>query len=289
MTMLHEFLARHGEDAVLVRVTDARGSTPREAGTVMAVTREGSCGTIGGGRLEWEAMEAARAMLARNAGRLDRHILDQALGPALGQCCGGRVRLELRRAGTRDLDAARRSHAKEWSAHPPVLVFGAGHVGLALARALAPLPLRVTLVDERPEAMRSVPDGVDWALTPLPEVVVENAPAGACFVVLTHSHALDFQIAATALARGDAAYVGMIGSATKRVKFRREAVRGGLPVERAEALVCPMAPHARRDKRPEVIAAFVAAEVLGAALRSRGAGTVADDALAPYRPTMIAQ
>ena len=289
MTPLHEFLQTHGEDAILVRVTDARGSTPREEGAIMAVTRERICGSIGGGRLEWEAMETARGMLARDVGRLDRHILDQALGPALGQCCGGRVRLELRRAGTRDLEAARRRHVSDWAGYPPVLVFGAGHVGLALARALAPLPLRVTLVDERAEAMREVPGGIDWALTPLPETVVDAAAPGTSYVVLTHSHALDFQIATAALAREDAAYVGMIGSATKRAKFRAQAVRDGLPAEIAERLVCPMAPHTRRDKRPEVIAAFVAAEVLGAALRSRGARPIADGPLAAHRPAMAAE
>ena len=284
MVRMHEFLERQGDNAVIVRVTDAKGSTPREAGTLMAVAPDETCGTIGGGRLEWEAMEAARAMLAKGAGRLDLTVLDRALGPSLGQCCGGRVRLELRRANERDTKSARERYADDWVTQPPVLVFGAGHVGLALARAFAPLPLRTTFVDERVEAVRALPEETDWELTAIPEAVVRDAGAGTCFVILTHSHATDFEIAKAALRRGDAAYVGMIGSATKRAKFLAEAARSGLPREASERLMCPMAPHARRDKRPEVIAAFVAAEVLGAALRSRGAGVVTDRPLAAHRP-----
>ena len=285
---LHEFLGLHGDDAVLVRVMEVLGSTPREAGALMAVTRDGAHGTIGGGRLEYDAMAAARDMLARGAGPRDIHIVDQPLGPSIGQCCGGRVRLEMRRAHESDLRRAEARHVEEWRARPAVLVFGAGHVGLALARALAPLPLRTTLVDERSDAIRQVPKGVDWELTPLPEAIVEAAAPGTSFVVMTHDHALDFQIAAAALRRGDAAYVGMIGSATKRVRFRNQAVREGLPREIAERLICPMAAHARRDKRPEVIAAFVAAEVLGAALRARGARAVSDRPLGRHRPMIAA-
>ena len=98
-------------------------------------------------------------------------------------------------------------------------------------------------------------------LTPLPEEIVRRAPPGAAFVVLTHDHALDFLIAREALARGDAAYVGMIGSRTKRVSFQRWLARGGarsIP----RPLVCPIGAAGRPDKRPEVIAAFVAAEIM---------------------------
>ena len=280
---LSSFIRDH--DAVLITVSDARGSTPREAGTTMAVSIDATHGTIGGGRLEHEAIDAARALLASNAGPRDRHVLDRPLGPALDQCCGGRVRLDLRRAGPRDVPWAERRERESAERAPPVFVFGSGHVGHALANALAPLPLGVRVVDERREALDGLPPAIRRIATPLPEGIVLEAPPGACFVVMTHSHALDFEIARAALARGDAAYVGMIGSATKAAKFRSYALREGMGRETAERLACPMAPHARRDKRPEVIAAFVAAEVLGAALRARGAGAVNDLPLAPARST----
>jgi xanthine dehydrogenase accessory factor len=104
------------------------------------------------------------------------------------------------------------------------------------------------------------PPGAQAELTPLPEETVRRAGPGASFVVLTHDHALDFLVAREALARGDAAYVGMIGSRTKRVSFHRW-LRSAGPVDTG-ALVCPIGAAGRPDKRPEVIAAFVAAEIM---------------------------
>ena len=161
---------------------------------------------------------------------------------------------------------ARKSHvlgrATESRALPQVMIFGAGHVGRALAEALALLPLRTTLIDSRPEEMRLAPSGVDALLTPLPEAAVREAPAGSAFVVLTHDHALDFLIVREALARGDAAYVGMIGSRTKLAQFRRWLRDDEDGAPDTSALVCPIGAAGRPDKRPEVIAAFVAAEIL---------------------------
>jgi xanthine dehydrogenase accessory factor len=243
--------------ALLVGVEDARGSTPREAGAWMLVSRTGLLGTIGGGQLEYLAIDAARALLAR--GGL-RQSLDVPLGPAIGQCCGGRTRLAVIRAEgpTRERLLALAARARE--ALPEVYVLGAGHVGRALAAALALLPVRAVLVDGRPEELALAASGTETALTPIPEDLVRRARPGAAFVVLTHDHALDFLITREALARGDAAYVGMIGSKTKRVSFDRWLREAG-PVDTGP-LVCPIGAAGRPDKRPEVIAAFVAAEIM---------------------------
>ncbi|MEM1343803.1 MAG: xanthine dehydrogenase accessory protein XdhC [Pseudomonadota bacterium] len=254
--------------AALVTVERVRGSAPREAGAWMIVTNEGSEGTIGGGRLEYLAMEKARALLAGEGRALD---LALPLGPEIGQCCGGHVALSIRRvdeAVTAEI-AARR--AEESAVRPEVLVFGAGHTGLALARALALLPVRTALIDTRAEALSNAPEGIETHCTALPEHHVRAAAPGSAFVVLTHDHALDFLIAGEALARGDAAYVGLIGSATKRARFSRWlAGQGG---GSAAALTCPIGAPTR-DKRPEVIAAFTATEVmarLAAAIPARQA------------------
>jgi len=243
--------------AMLVRVQDARGSTPREAGAWMLASRKGLLGTIGGGQLEYLAIDAARALLAR--GGL-RQSLDVPLGPAIGQCCGGRTRLAVIRAEgpTRERLLALAANARE--ALPTVYILGAGHVGRALAAALALLPVRAVLVDGREEELSMAPAGVERVVTPLPEETVRKAPPGSAFVVLTHDHALDFLIAREALARGDAAYVGMIGSKTKRASFHRW-LRDAEPVDTGP-LVCPIGAAGRPDKRPEVIAAFVASEIV---------------------------
>jgi xanthine dehydrogenase accessory factor len=234
-----------------VRVTATQGSAPREAGATMWVTELATSGTIGGGALERSVIEAAREML--RVGEYQREI-DQPLGPEIGQCCGGRVQLLLQRQTTPPPEALTR---------PPVLIFGAGHVGTALARALALLPVKSTIIDERSDWLTPLSAIGHTVLTPLPETEVRAAPQGAAFVVLTHDHALDFLIVEAVLQRGDAAYVGMIGSATKRGRLVANLSRKGIDTD---ALVCPIGAGGSRDKRPEVIAASVAAEIAAALL-----------------------
>ena len=261
--MLSTALARllaAGEPAALVTVSEAQGSTPREAGAAMLVTLAATLGTIGGGGLELRATEIARAMLAQGEQERD---LDLPLGPLLGQCCGGRVRLELRAASAADLDRLAAAERLERKARPAVFVFGAGHTGRALARALAPLPLAVTVVDDRPDPA-DWPEAVRFVRRDDPAEVLAAAPAGAAFVILTHSHALDYRLADLALRRDDAAYIGLIGSGTKRVRFEASFLRGGGPPEALGRLTCPIGGAEVPDKRPEVIAALTAAELLRA-------------------------
>lgn len=252
-----------GQAVVLVRVAQALGSTPRESGAEMAVTAEALAGTIGGGRLEWIALDEARRLLA--AGET-ASTLDVPLGPEIGQCCGGRVRLSFALVDGALLAELEGRALAQMQARPQALVFGAGHTGTALARALAPLPLAVTLVDSRPETLAAAIPGVRMLPLAMPEVSVRDAAPGAAFVAMTHSHDLDFLVTAEALARGDAAYAGMIGSATKRAVFVNWLEANGYGRELAEKLVCPIGGDKVRDKRPEVIAALTAAEIATALL-----------------------
>lgn len=247
-----------GEPAILVTVAEARGSTPREAGAAMLVTATSATGTVGGGALEMEGIAEARRMLA---GGEAASTLDIPLGPAIGQCCGGRVVLDLARASPAILALIEAGEAAAKAAHPIVMVFGAGHTGQALARALAPLPLRTLVVDPRADRLADLPDGIVRRRAAIPEGEVADAPPGSAFVVATHDHALDFLVASAALARRDAVYVGMIGSATKRESFRRYLGTHGQAGE-IDRLVLPIGGSSIRDKRPEVIAALVAAELL---------------------------
>ena len=229
---------------IRVRVISARGSTPRDAGAEMMVTAETVTGTIGGGQLEYMAIDRARQMLTRNE---DEAQMDIPLGPEIGQCCGGRVILQLDRdAPTPEI-------------HPDALIFGAGHVGRALALALQPLPVNATLIDTRAEELAQAAPGLVTRLTPLPEAEIRAARPGSAIVILTHDHALDFLLAAEALARTDLAYVGMIGSATKRAQFTRFAKQRGVD---PAALICPIGAGLTADKRPAVIAATTAAELI---------------------------
>ena len=193
----------------------------------------------------------------------DRETLDIPLGPEIGQCCGGRTILSVARLDQAGWASLAVAAAAERLSLPEVQIFGAGHVGRALAAALALLPVRPVLVDQRADELRLAAPGIDSLLTPLPEAAVRAASPGAAFVVMTHDHALDFLIAREALARDDAAYVGMIGSRTKRVSFERWLAREAAgPEVDTRKLVCPIGAAGRPDKRPEVIAAFVAVEIL---------------------------
>jgi xanthine dehydrogenase accessory factor len=268
-----------GVPAALVTVSVAKGSTPREAGAAMLVTREATFGTIGGGRLEWEAIARAHELLESGATEAE---VELPLGPAVGQCCGGHVTLALRRAGAGELAAREAAEAEAAAGLPTVLLFGAGHVGRALARALAPLPLQVRWIDGRPHEFPAEPiAGPAVVVTDRPLAEIEGAPAGSACFVLTHSHALDFELCSAALERGDFAYVGLIGSATKRARFERGFRELGVPPARDARLACPIGGAAVRDKRPAVIAALAAAELLVALARA-GEQAVAGEA-APGR------
>ncbi|GLS42735.1 xanthine dehydrogenase accessory protein XdhC [Methylobacterium brachythecii] len=259
---IREFL-RAEPSCVLVTVSGAAGSTPRDTDAWMVVSRTRLYGTIGGGQLEFMAIDQARRAL-RNGFAAEN--LDVPLGPAIGQCCGGRVGLSLAHVTEETaLQLVARSNA-EMAARPHVYVFGAGHVGRVLTAALALAPLRVVLVDTREGELSACPVlGVETCLTPMPEAVVRNAPPRSAFVVLTHDHALDFLIVAEALQRDDAVYVGMIGSKTKRATLRNWLAREAGGTKFFDRLICPIGGKVK-DKRPSVIATLVAAEILTATL-----------------------
>ncbi len=238
-----EFLDRAGP-AILVQVTEAAGSTPRDQGAWMLVSAAASHGTIGGGVVEHQAMAAARAML--NGATTSSQTFH--LGPDIGQCCGGRMTVSYNLATRTRLDALA-------PPTPQVLIFGAGHVGAALFDTLSNLPLAAQLIDERPD--------FSGLTLPAPEIAVREARPGAGFVVATHAHASDFLVTAEALKRGDAAYVGMIGSNSKRAQFERWLAKEEPDVS-AENLTCPIGASGLGDKRPEVIALHVATELVGA-------------------------
>lgn len=265
---LSAFLVQHlRPGAILVTLTHAAGSTPRESGAAMAVSHGATAGTIGGGQLEFHCIDIAREMLA--SGERERS-LDIPLGPQMGQCCGGRVSVSLKRAGAADLAMLAASEKAETAMRPTVLIFGAGHTGRALAQALAPLPFATMLIDDRDGVMDGLPAAITCIRMGDPVAAVETASAGSAFVILSHSHALDYRLAEAALARGDAAYVGMIGSATKRARFEAGFLRGGGRSDALARLTCPIGGGHVADKRPEVIAALTAAELVRSLLWRSG-------------------
>lgn len=260
---IRDFLSRE-RACVLVEVASAAGSTPRDTDAWMLVSKDRTFATIGGGQLEFMAIDHARKLVQGAKADLRLAI---PLGPEIGQCCGGHVALSFKKVDA-DTRATLIERSDDEIAHRPhVYIFGAGHVGNALAMALSHVPLRTVLVDTREHELSAadVP-GIETCLTAMPEAVVRDAPPGSAFVVLTHDHALDFLIATEALGREDASYVGMIGSKTKRATFKNWLSREVNRPELFERLVCPIGGTVVKDKRPPVIAALTAAEIMTAAL-----------------------
>ncbi|MDH5340773.1 MAG: xanthine dehydrogenase accessory protein XdhC [Rubrivivax sp.] len=260
MTLKAEALAwlEAGRSAVVVSVDRTRGSVPREAGTRMLVGADAVRGTIGGGHLEWQAIDLARARI----GHADELCQDVALGPTLGQCCGGRLTLRYAPLAAEALAA--------WPDEAPLFelqLYGAGHVGRALVDVLAGVPCRVWWIDERegefpPQA--PPPQVTPLCVEPVEAEVAQAAP-GTFYLVMTHSHDLDLRITEAILKRGDFGYLGLIGSKTKRERFLRRFEQRGIAAATLARLTCPIGVPGIGGKAPGVIALAVAAQLLQAA------------------------
>jgi len=278
---------REGPTA-LVTILATEGSAPRRAGAHMVVTGNGLAGTIGGGALEHQAMAQARAILALEPGSW--RVQDYPLGPMLGQCCGGRVRLLVEHLdavpdGEGPFEIVLSDRVTRIAPEPglhrgpletrgplptagahflepvesetmPVLLFGAGHVGRAIAERAIGLPLDIGWHDSRPE-MGETP-GVAVADEGALVVRAAEAPEGSVVLILTHDHGLDYRLTAAALG-GRAAFVGLIGSRTKRARFVSRLTKEGVDASR---LTCPIGLAEIEGREPETIAISVLAQLL---------------------------
>lgn len=246
-------------DAIACELTLVRGSSPRSQGTFMIVGQASILGTIGGGALEYMVIDHARRLIAEGRAA---EAMDVPLGPEIGQCCGGRVMVTLRYAD----DSVRQEIAErldtEKRAEPNIYIFGAGHVGRVLAQILSLLPVRIEVIDTRQDELDALPPGIPNRRVAMPEAVVRSAPLGSAYVILTHDHALDFLIANEALARPDSPYIGMVGSRTKRAKFSSWYLEQGGERQSLDRLILPIGAQGLGDKRPSVIAALAAAEIM---------------------------
>lgn len=263
---LGDFLQRlNTGPAVLVTVSQVRGSVPREAGAWMAVFAEATLGSIGGGQLEWNACREAREHLAlgpAGAARVwDRSI---ALGPSLGQCCGGRLVLHFEPVGAADAPVLA---GRLRPALAPLALFGGGHVGQAIVRALAPLPFAVHWIDSRDGIFPA--DLPALVLTEHSEPVQGAVPAlasGSRVLIMSFSHAEDLDIVAACLRRQrerqDLPFIGLIGSRTKWASFRHRLRERGFSEAELDHVTCPIGLPGIAGKQPGVIAASVVAQLL---------------------------
>jgi len=227
-----------------IRVVETRGSTPREPGARMWVGATEVHGTIGGGNLEYTALKIAREMLLSGETWRQRKFV---LGDSLGQCCGGNTTLVFTRVEKIE------SQEQQFD----VMLFGAGHVGKEVVRMLERLPCRLTWVDSRPDQFPAETTA-RVVIEDEPIFAVDDAPPGAFYLVMTHSHALDFEIVERALKRNDARFVGMIGSDTKAAKARSRLKTHGVDPSK---LVSPIGLF-KAGKHPAEVAISAVAQLL---------------------------
>ena len=301
-------ITEHGR-AVLIMVTADKGSTPRDSGTWMLVSDDKQSGTLGGGELERLAEEAARAMLAGH-GTWQRSSLHCALGPDLRQCCGGHVTLMLEpldMSATDWLAQAAESarvadnqysvlfQSNEPAATPRIItndgalsgitgvhlqpltdtrlslfLFGAGHVGQAVATLSTQLPLRLTVIDGRANQRALIPnaDNIEVMGMDSAEEAAARVSSGSAALVMTHSHELDYTLCHALLTQNSAVFVGLIGSRSKANRFRSRLRKDNVPEKSLARLTSPIGSSGPKGKEPGVIALAALSEVLTLNMKS---------------------
>jgi len=257
-------------DGVLVSVASVEGSGPREVGAWMAVFEHAVVNTIGGGHLEFQAIDEARALLRHPMGATVASHQDPsltvryALGPALGQCCGGVVHMRFERICAADAEQLKQ---RLLAAAQPVALFGGGHVGKALIDVLSRLPYKVMWIDSRDEIFPAqLPINVACEHSHPVQAAVADVPAGSAVLIMSFSHAEDLDVVAACLKRQreqhDLRYIGLIGSKTKWATFRHRLEARGFTQQELAWVTCPIGVPGITGKEPEVIAVAVAAQLL---------------------------
>ena len=252
-------------DGVLVSVDSVQGSGPREVGAWMAVFPQTLVNTIGGGHLEFQAISEARALMANTSTHEDKALTTRyALGPALGQCCGGVVHLKFERISAADAPALKQRLLADGQ---PLALFGGGHVGRALVNVLGSLPYNVQWVDSRDEIFpNQLPPNVACEHSDPVYAAVADLPSGASVLIMSFSHAEDLDVVAACLKRqrlqGDLKFVGLIGSKTKWATFQHRLQTKGFTADELAFITCPIGMDGINGKEPEVIAVSLAAQLL---------------------------
>lgn len=290
-----------GREGAVVRASlvDVRGSAPREAGAMMLITETAIWQTIGGGTLEFEIMAGARDLIAAPDAAWRRQVITAALGPDMGQCCGGQVRVLLERFGAAEMATLAALESCRVLAHPlsgdgpladagdaapgrvarritgrdgdvfiapvalpgrPLFLYGAGHIGRALAPHLVALQFDLHWVDITEDRFpAAIPDGTRRVIAADPTVIAGHAPADAFHLVITHNHALDEAICHRVLCGDGFARLGLIGSATKAARFRSRLGKAGVDAAALDRLVCPVGLPQITGKHPARVALSIAA------------------------------
>ncbi len=259
------------KSSIWISIERFEGSSPREVGAWMLVSTDQVEGTVGGGRLEFDAMAHARSLLSASPFVASSESRRYALGPALGQCCGGVVWLKFVGIDVNsaiELEAIQRESVRANSLKSlKIALFGGGHVGKAIARALAPLPCEVHWIDSRDEIFpEQLPANTQAEHSAPVQAAVSDLAPQSHVLIMSFSHAEDLDVVAACLKRrrekNDLPFIGLIGSKTKWATFRHRLEERGFTADELANITCPIGLPSIAGKEPEVIAASVAAQLM---------------------------
>jgi xanthine dehydrogenase accessory factor len=234
-----------GSAYVIATVINTQGSTPRDGGSKMVITVDTTYDTIGGGQLEFLLVQQARELIAQN--KTCQLLKPIPLAAEAAQCCGGNVTVMLESFA-----------ACQWQ----IALFGAGHVCQSLVTILAGLPCQVRVIDNRRELMtHSLPANCRYEFHEDPTAAIAQLPDATWVVIFTHDHALDFALCQSLLRDQRCAYAGMIGSATKALRFRKRLTDAGFSAQAIDSIHSPIGLPDVKGKLPMEVAVSIAAQL----------------------------
>ncbi len=253
----------------LVEIVKVVGSSPREMGSWMLVSDKSIFNTIGGGTIEFEMIKEARKLLELNF--FGKKIFDSKLNPEIDQCCGGRIKCQISLATSDMLQKVEKKINTEISKYNELYLFGGGHVGKAILQLSSHLPVKVTVTDSRNEIIESLKiqfkkysKTIKFNTDVFPERIIPTSNLRGAFLVMTHSHANDFNIIEELLRYRSKNYIGMIGSKTKKLALKKYLIERNFDEKTVDLVHCPIGRKTtfESSKRPEVIAALVISDIL---------------------------
>ena len=286
-----------GQDCTLVMIANARGSSPRDAGAFMIIDEDDFIGTIGGGALEYKAIELARSLIVQSPETaFKRHWRDYALGPNLGQCCGGHVTLLFEYYSASMLSDLQKfaqtggtlfhNHTSDklpylcdevpylyhnqprsftsalTFAQDNLYIYGAGHVGRALMDVTSGLGLkRIWVDDDKARFPAEHASDIERVIAKDMSVVAYHAPPNSYHIILTYSHQIDEEIVHAVLAKNAFLQLGLIGSLTKAARFKSRFKKAGLSDEVIDRMICPIGLVDIRSKKPTHVALSIAGQI----------------------------
>ena len=247
---------------VMVNIIDTKGSVPRNENVFMIISSDNQFGTIGGGELEYRVCKEAFKLL-KNVNSKER-ILKYPLGPLLGQCCGGYIKIELIKFknGKNLIEKydLKNTLLKE---NKNLYIFGAGHVSNALINKIECVGFNVFVIDSRENLLsRMKVDYVETILVKKPEIILKKTIPNSYYLVMTHSHQLDLLICSTLLDINNFIFIGLIGSKTKKERFNKRLKEMGYSKYLIDKIECPIGIETIKGKEPDIIAISIIGRLL---------------------------